>query len=59
MKKDSTIERLKEIIQVMGHKKDLAEKQIIAILSLVDAVHSGRDLTDDYLIGIFDNVGGD
>jgi len=59
MKTDSTIERLKEIIMVIGQKKDLAEKQIIAILSLVDAVHSGRDLTNDYLIGIFHNVGGD
>ena len=59
MTNDSTIERLKEIILKIGQKKDLAEKQILAILSLVDAVHSGRDLTDDYLIGIFDNVGGD
>jgi hypothetical protein len=59
MKNDSTIERLKQIILQIGPKKDLAEKQILAILSLVDAVHSGRDLTDDYLIGIFDNVGGD
>ena len=59
MKNDSTIERLKEIILKIGQKKDLAEKQILAILSLVDAVHCGRDLTEDYLIGIFDNVGGD
>ena len=59
MKNDSTIERLKQIILQIGQKKDLAEKQILAILSLVDAVHSGRDLTNDYLIGIFDNVGRD
>ena len=59
MKNDSTIERLKEIITEIGNKKDLDSTQIRAIISLVDAVHSGRDLTDDYLIGIFDNVGGD
>ena len=59
MKNDSTIERLKQIILQIGQQKDLAEKQILAILSLVDAVHSGRDLTNDYLIGIFDNVGRD
>lgn len=59
MKNDSTIERLKEIILEIGHKKDLDITQIRAIISLVDAIHSGRMLTDDYLIGIFDNVGGD
>ena len=59
MKNDSTIERLKEIILEIGHKKDLDKTQISTIISLVDAIHSGRMLTDDYLIGIFENVGGD
>lgn len=59
MTNDSTIERLKEIILEIGQKKHLDSTQILAIISLVDAIHSGRMLTDDYLIGIFENVGGD
>tara|TARA_B100001564_G_C20582880_1_gene644028 strand:- start:863 stop:1042 length:180 start_codon:yes stop_codon:yes gene_type:complete len=58
MEQKSTMERLKVIIQHVAQRKGLDSKQTNAIVSLVEEVHKGGTLTNDYLIGIFENIGG-
>jgi hypothetical protein len=57
MKKDSTIERLKAIILQVGQRNQLDQSQIQSIVALVDEIHRGGTLTDDYLLGIFEAIG--
>ena len=59
MEQTPTMERLQVIIQKVARRKGLDSKQTNAIVSLVEEVHKGGTLTNDYLIGIFENIGGD
>jgi hypothetical protein len=59
MEQTPTMERLKVIIQKVARRNGLDSKQTNAIVSLVEEVHKGGTLTNDYLIGIFENIGGD
>ena len=58
MKEKSTIERLKKIILSTGKSKNLSEAQISTIIALIDEIHRGGTITEDYLIRQFNNIGG-
>ena len=58
MDEKNTIQRLKTIIKVVGINKNLSQEQISTIVSMVEEIHHGGPITDDYLIQICANIGG-
>ena len=58
MDEKNTIERLKTIIKMVGINRELSQEQVNTIVSMVEEIHNGGPITDDYLIQIFANIGG-
>ena len=58
MNDKNVIERLKEIIRTKAAIKNLSEPQTNTILALVDEIHRGGTISDDFLIRVFENIGG-
>ena len=59
MDSQNVIERLKRIIQEESNKKGLTQAQLETILALIDEIHRGATISDDFVIRVFSNIGGE
>ena len=59
MESQNVIERLKRIIQEKSNKMNLTQEQEKTILALIDQIHMGVTISDDLLIRVFSNIGGE
>ena len=50
--------RLKKIIEKVSEKHKLTDAQRNSIIALIDTIREGGEITDDYLLRVFDQVGG-
>ena len=51
--------RLKKIIEKVSEKHKLTDAQRNSIIALIDTIREGGEITDDYLLRVFDQVGGE
>jgi hypothetical protein len=49
--------RLKKIIEKVSEKHKLTDAQRNSIIALIDTIREGGEITDDYLLRVFDQVG--
>ena len=59
MNEKNVIERLKQIIRNKAAIKKISTAQTNTILALVDEIHRGATISDDFLIRVFENIGGE
>lgn len=59
MDNQNVIQRLKRIIQEESNSRKLTQKQVNTILALIDQIHMGVTISDDLLIRVFSNIGGE
>ena len=54
----SVVERLKGILEKEMNNANLTSQQKSTILALIDEINQGGTITDEYLLRVFDQIGG-
>jgi hypothetical protein len=54
----SVVERLKGIMEKEMNNANLTSQQKSTILALIDEINQGGTITDEYLLRVFDQIGG-
>ena len=54
----SVVDRLKGILEKEMNNANLTGQQKNTILALIDEINQGGTITDEYLLRVFDQIGG-
>lgn len=54
----SVVDRLKGILEKEMNNANLTSQQKSTILALIDEINQGGTITDEYLLRVFDQIGG-